>query len=109
MDRERQFQQNIKHTLDRQQADDATRDALRAARINALSPEKRGRGTGWIAATAFGCLLLIVIGLLVNRGEQPGALPQMSAEELAVIASEDELELLEELEFYIWFDKDKNV
>jgi hypothetical protein len=33
----------------------------------------------------------------------------MTAEELAVIASDDELELLEELEFYIWFDADKNV
>ena len=29
---------------------------------------------------------------------------QMSADEIAVVTSEDELELYEELEFYIWLD-----
>lgn len=109
MDKQRQFQQDIKKTLDRQGLDSATRDALRAARMDALNPQPRDRIARWIPATGFACLLLIMIGFLVNSSEDPSALPQMSAEELALIASEDEFELLEEFEFYIWFDKDKNV
>lgn len=109
MDKDRQFQQDIKHTFDRHNPDDATRDALRAARMNALNPETSAGLPRWVPATGFACLLLIMVGYLLNRGEDPNTLPQMTAEELALIAAEDEFELLEELEFYIWFDEDKNV
>jgi hypothetical protein len=109
MDKDRQFQQEIKNTLDRHSLDDATRNALRSARREALDGQARGGIPRWIAATSFACLLLIMVGFLLNRSHDPSELPQMTAEELAVIASDDELELLEELEFYIWFDADKNV
>ncbi|MDH3759460.1 MAG: hypothetical protein OEU50_00675 [Gammaproteobacteria bacterium] len=89
--------------------DDSTRNALRSARMQALDGPARSRIPRWIPATSFACLLLIMVGFLLNRSEDPSELPQMTAEELALIASEDELELLEELEFYIWFDEDKNV
>lgn len=108
MDKDRQFQQEIKNTLDRHSLDDATRNALRSARREALDGHRAGTPS-WIAATSFACLLLIMVGFLLNRSEDPSELPQMTAEELALIASEDDLELLEELEFYIWFDADKNV
>lgn len=109
MSKDRQFQQQIRQTLDRQTVDTETRDSLRSARMNALDRESHGVISGWIPATAVAGLLVVLVGFLVTRDEGPAALPQMTAEELAVIASEDELELLEELEFYIWFDKDKNV
>ena len=60
----------------------------------------------WLAATAAVYLVLVVGGSLVKRnGEMPG-LPQMTADEIAVITGEDELELNEELEFYIWLERE---
>ena len=50
------------------------------------------------------CLVLVAVAFLVIRGDDPSELPQMSADEIAVITGEDELELYEELEFYIWLE-----
>ena len=109
MDRDQQLQTEIKQAFDRQTLDPGTRQALKTARMTALEQEPRPAIPRWIPATAFSCLLLVMIGFLVSRSDNPTELPQMTAEELAVIASEDELELFEELEFYIWYDEEKNV
>jgi hypothetical protein len=109
MDKDKQFQKDIKRTFDRQDLDPGTRKALKAARMTALEQAPRAAIPRWIPATAFSCLLLVLVGFLVSRGFNPLELPPMTAEELAVIASEDELELFEELEFYLWFDEEKNV
>jgi hypothetical protein len=109
MDKDRQLQNDIKQAFDRQALDPGTSKALKTARMAALEQETRGAIPRWIPATALSCLLVIMIGILVSRSDNPAELPQMTADELAVIASEDELELFEELEFYIWYDEEKNV
>ena len=109
MNKDKQIQKGIKQTFDRQDLDPATRKALKTARIAALEKSPRGAIPRWIPATAISCLLLVMAGFLVSRNYNPVELPPMTAEELAVIASEDELELFEELEFYLWFDEEKNV
>lgn len=109
MDKDKQFQQDIKQTFEGQELDPGTRKALKTARMAALDQAPRGAIPRWIPATAFSCLLLVMVGFLVSRSDNPVELPRMTTEELAVIASEDELELFEELEFYLWFDEEKNV
>lgn len=109
MDRDQQLHKDIKQAFDRQTLAQGTRQALKTARITALAQEPQPTIPRWVPATAFSCLLLVMIGFLLSRSDNPVELPQMTAEELAVIASEDELELFEELEFYIWYDEEKNV
>lgn len=108
MNKDPQFDKDIKQTLDRQQVDPQTADALRQARLAALAHEPDRGIPRWLPVTAVTCLLLVAV-LVVIRGTPTDELPQIAADELAVIASEDDLELLEELEFYIWYEGDKNV
>lgn len=108
MSKDPQFEKDIKQTLDRQRVDPQTADALRKARMAALTQEPDRGIPRWLPATGVTCLLLVAV-LLVIRGNPVDELPQMAADELAVIASEDDLELLEDLEFYIWFEGDENV
>lgn len=110
MNKEQQTRRRIKQALDRQAPDDQTRAALRAARLKALDGSGSGAPARWLAASAVAVLLLAVAGLLLQpAGDGNDPLPALTADELAVIASEDELELLEEYEFYLWFAEDKNV
>ncbi len=109
MDKDQQLQKEFKQAFDRQTLDPDTSKALKTARMAALEQETRGAIPRWVPATAFSCLLVVLIGILVSRSDNPAELPQMTADELAVIASEDELELFEELEFYLWYDEEKNV
>lgn len=108
MNKDPQFDKDIKQTLDRQKVDPQTADALRQARMAALAREPDRGIPRWLPVTAVTCLLLVAV-LVVIRGTPTDELPQIAADELAVIASEDDLELLEELEFYIWYEGDKNV
>ncbi|MDH3386744.1 MAG: hypothetical protein OEN02_02475 [Gammaproteobacteria bacterium] len=109
MDKDQQLQQAIKKTLDRQATDPETRNALRAARIAALAGETRGGIPRWVSATAFASLAMVAVAVLIGRGIDDIEMLQLPADELVVISSDDELELFEELEFYVWFDQDKNV
>lgn len=108
MSKDPQFEKDIKQTLDRRRVDPLTADALRKARLAALSQETSRGIPSWLPATAVTCLLLVAV-LFIIRGNPVDELPQMTADELAVISSEDDLELLEDLEFYIWFEGDENV
>jgi hypothetical protein len=108
MNKDPQFDKDIKQTLDRQKVDPQTADTLRQARLAALAHEPDRGIPRWLPVTAVTCLLLVAV-LVVIRGTPTDELPQIAADELAVIASEDDLELLEELEFYIWYEGDKNV
>lgn len=104
MNKDRQLQQDIKKVLDRQALDSETGNALRAARERALEQKPATRIPGWLPSTAIACLVLVAVVLLALRMDDSSELPQMSADEIAVITSEDELELFEELEFYIWLE-----
>lgn len=109
MDKDKQFQNKVKKTLEQQTLSAETRDALQAARLSALDHGSRKPLQGWIPAAALACIALVVVGAFLYRGVSDVELPQLESDELAIITSEDELELFEELEFYVWFDQDKNV
>ncbi|MDH3636476.1 MAG: hypothetical protein OES20_17405 [Gammaproteobacteria bacterium] len=106
MDKDTKLQNDIKNTFDQQTLSAETRDALHAARLAALDHGSRKPLPGWIPATALASIALVVIGAFLYRGINEFELPQVAADELAILTSEDELELLEELEFYVWFDED---
>ena len=101
-----QWQQRVKQTLDRQSVDEPTRDALRAARTAALDGVHRPALPRWGRAAAFATLLLAVAAVIVFDNLQNSGFPRAEADDLAVIASDDDFELYEELEFYVWFDED---
>lgn len=108
MDRDKQIQNKVKKTLEQQTLSAETRDALHAARLSVLDHGSRKPLQGWIPATALACIALVVIGAFLYRGVTDVELPQLESDELAIITSEDELELFEELEFYVWFDRDSS-
>ena len=54
-------------------------------------------------------LVLAVSTLLLLVQRDTDELPPVTVDEFAVLTSEDELELFEELEFYIWLDGEDNV
>ncbi len=108
MDKDRQFQQDLKQTLERRTLDVKTRRDLKAARIAVLDYKPGQSIPTWMPAAALSCLLLVIVGAFLYRGIEGVELLQINAEELAIITNEDELELLEELEFYVWFDQEEN-
>lgn len=85
--------------------DAATRSRLNRARHAALKSARSGRRSLplWPAAlaTAFGLVLAV---LLVRTPEPALSAPPVAAEDFAVIAGQDSLELYEDLEFYAWLD-----
>ena len=60
----------------------------------------------WLPAAAVAALLLVAVGvslLYPKLGDPP--VPATAFDDLVVIDSEAELELLEELEFYVWLEQ----
>ena len=104
MSKDRQIQQDVKQAFDNQALDDGTREALRAAREQALEQAPAAKKPAWLPAAAVAGLVAVVATVLGYRGQDSTVMPQMTADELAVITSEDELELFEELEFYLWLE-----
>ena len=96
--------QKIKTTLDQQGIDDATKRSLKAARLNALDQGNRSARPNWLAAPALAGVVMVISGVLFFGVTNDSGFPDAEAEDLALIASEDELELFEELEFYAWLD-----
>lgn len=109
MNKDEQMQNKIRQTLDRQSVDANTRAALQAARQDALDGEIRHPAIRWAPATALAALVLTLSGLVVLDLVRDDGFPEADADDLAVIASEDEFELYEELEFFAWFDEDQQV
>ena len=113
MSNDERFERNLRETLNRQTIDRQTRDALQAARLAALDGKRPAGPNRWIptsayAATAFAALLLVVGAWLYPHLGDEG-LPEVEVDDLVVITDEDELELFEELEFYVWFEQDQPV
>lgn len=106
MDKDRQFQNKVKKTLEQQRLDDGTRNALYKARLSALDHGTGKPFSGWLPATALAGIVLVVVGAFLYRGVNDVSLPGVETDELAIMTSEDDLELFEELEFYVWFDQD---
>ena len=95
----------LRQTLDRQAVDDGVRSELQRARRAALeAAPRRARTSWWPAAVAAGLLIGAATALLYPQ-LAPEQVPDAAFEDLAVIDGEDELELLEELEFYVWLEQ----
>ncbi len=109
MSKQDPWQKRIRQTLDKQQVDDATRLALQVARNTALDGTNRRPLPGWARATAFATLLLAVAAVVTLDSLQDDGFPRAEVDDLVVIDSEDEFELYEELEFYLWLDEEENV
>lgn len=108
MNDDERLERRVRETLNRQAVDPATRDALQAARLAALDGRRPLAGRRWVPATALAALLLIV-GLWLYPDITEQALPQAPVDDLVVITDEDELDLFEELEFYIWLEQERPV
>jgi len=92
-----------------EQLDAATLSRLNRARQAALAelerpPAARGwGGRGWPAAAVV-AVGLLAVALWIGRDPAPGdgPVPEPSAPDLELVLAEDNLELIEELEFYDW-------
>lgn len=97
--------------------DAATRSALRQARDRALDEMESERLLpAWFrarpSALAAGLLVAVVSGwlLLVRDGVAPPMAPALAEpDDLELLLLEDELEMLEELEFYAWLDEQPEI
>ena len=95
----------VRRALDDQRLDPATRDTLADARRDALDVDKPRKPAPWVSAAAVAAILLIVSGVLDwTQTSGPEALPLIPGDELALIAGDEEFELILEYEFYHWFD-----
>lgn len=101
---EEQFVNNIKQQLDQQAEglDGQTLSRLRQARATALAAETK-RGWHWqpLAAVASVSVLAVAVWLAMpvnNSGDHTLA----ALDDLELLASTDELEFYEEIEFYEW-------
>ena len=106
MSRDEDLQQRISETLDRQEVDGSTRDALRQSRKLALEASSDHRWSIRVPAFAIAAVVIAGIGVaLLYPAIDEEQIPASAFDDLVVIDSEDELELFEELEFYVWLEQ----
>lgn len=108
MHKNRQFQQHIKQQFDQQEIDRDTKNALRQAAINALDNAGRSSAPYWFGVTTVFASLILVITLVWVSGPIK-SLPAEPVDDLAIINSEDALEMYQDLEFFIWLDAEEKV
>ena len=104
---EDKLQQHIRQTLDDsvEQLDAGTLSAIRQCRARAVdaATEKPSHWFGLTAgAVATACVLLVAI-MLVNHTPEP--LPEVPVADIDMIASAEDLEILQALEFYEWLEE----
>lgn len=99
---EQAFVEQIKRRLDRQanELDELTVGRLGAARQRAVDAVSRPKQS-WIPAIGIATATVVVFAVAVwqNPSDLPGPY-----EELDIIASGEDLELIEDLDFYDWLD-----
>ena len=103
-DNETEFMARLRQQLDRhaEQLDEATATRLRAARRRALEPSTQ-RTFRWLPVSgvaAAAAALLLVLVWQQHAGNLPGV-----QEDWDILAGGEELDLIEELEFYDWLEQ----
>jgi hypothetical protein len=95
--------ERIRQQLDREagQLDELTVARLRAARLRALETAGRPHRR-WLALLGTAAVAAIVVAVLY--WQQPVTLPG-AIDDLDIVATGDDMELLEDLDFYDWLDK----
>ncbi len=100
---DKQFVDQVRDTLDLHagKLDEVTAARLAAARRNAL--DSRPRRTHWLPVAALSAIAasVLTVALLLN---QDVGLPGDDPEALELVAQSDDLELVEDLDFYDWLD-----
>jgi hypothetical protein len=100
--KEKAFVEAVKHKLDAQAdgLDERTLAKLRAARMCALD-EAPERGWHWMPALGTATAMAMVLAVLLwpSTSEVPGML-----DDWEIVASQDDLEMIEEFEFYEWLE-----
>jgi hypothetical protein len=99
-----EFVARLRQQLDRhaEQLDEATASRLRAARTQAL--ERGGqRNYRWLPVTGLATAAAALLAVLVWQ-QQAGDLPGVE-DDWELVASGEDLELIEELEFYDWLEQ----
>ncbi|VAW75002.1 hypothetical protein MNBD_GAMMA15-2254 [hydrothermal vent metagenome] len=103
MSDDKQFVEKVRKTLDdsAEAIDDITAARLAAARRNAL--DARPQRSHWLPAAAFSAVAAsaLTVALLLNQGSD---LPGIDADALELAAQPEDMELIEELDFYDWLD-----
>jgi len=89
-----------------EQLDGRTRSRLAGARRQALARGRRRASMPmWVTAGASAAALALAVGLWSGApGPAPGSAAPQIAEDMDLLLSEENLELLEDLEFYAWMD-----
>lgn len=102
-DDDKPFVDQVRNTLDQHAdaLDEVTAARLAAARRNAL--EARPRRTHWLPVAALSAVAasILTVALLLN---QDISLPGSDPDALELVAQSEDLELIEELDFYDWLD-----
>lgn len=119
-DNDKRFADAIRAQLDDSlnDYDAATLSRLNQARQRALDElPKAGRRPWHWPALAFASALALVVLIGFPRGETPMAPAhndvalwdiELSDDEVALLASEDDLEMFEDLEFYAWLEQQQD-
>lgn len=100
-----------------QSLDAATLSRLNRARQAALVQRAPGRRAAWMlmpAGLAGACALLLAVGVWHGRRPQSGQVPTqppavaagnaLNSTDLDMIASGDDMEMMQDLDFYAWLD-----
>jgi hypothetical protein len=87
--------------------DASTRSKLTQARNRALDQVNKGAmRRRWLWAPAGGIALaaIVAVVLLNAGGSRSGADPALALEDIDIVADSENLDMLEDVEFYMWLD-----
>jgi hypothetical protein len=89
--------------------DGATRSRLTQARHRALEelPKRRSTGWRWVPAGVAAAAAVVTVLLVVSPGSglDERVVIVEAPDDLEILLGEDELEMIDELEFYAWIDE----
>ncbi len=104
---EQLFLDRSRQALDQslEELDAASLSRLTQMRHAALAADSRPPRQWWIPATglASACALVVAVNISLREPDRPASI-QTPLSDLELLASNEDLEMLEELEFYAWLE-----
>jgi hypothetical protein len=88
--------------------DARTRSKLTQARNRALDEVQKGaarRRWIWAPAGGFAVAAVLAVGILLWQDRTPSPAVAAAIEDLDIVADQDNLDLLQDMEFYAWLDE----